>query len=207
MHRAIPLSLAVLALTCGLALADPAVRVTYVDGSPQVQLDGSYSGSYYVVYRADAPSAGYRAITNDHVLCLGSCYARDDEALPGHTYYYRFDLTPPQGSSVSFGPYAALIPENPVRARLSPNPLRGIASVTLSLPGSVREASVRSEVRILDAQGRTVRLLHDGPLARGSTTLTWDGHGDAGQELGAGLYFLRLSSPLGNYTTRFVRIR
>ena len=207
MRRAIPMSLAVLALTFGLASANPGVRVTYVDGTPRVELEGSYAGSFYTVYRGDSPDAMHRAITNDNVLCLGSCYAQDSEAIPGRTYYYRFDLTPAAGNSVSFGPYAVLIPENPVRASLSPNPSRGATRVTLSLPGSVREAPARADVRILDLQGRTVRLLQDGPLSRGTTVLSWDGRGDHGQELRAGMYFLRLSSPLGNATTRVVRVR
>lgn len=192
---------------CGLAFADPAVHATYVDGSIQVQLEGSYAGSYYTVWRADSPAGSYSLITDSSVLCLGDCFARDLQTIPGHTYYYRFDLTPSQGTSVSFGPYPVLIPENPVRARLSPNPSRGSTHVTLSLPGSVREAAVHADVRILDVQGRTVRLLHDGPLSRGSTTMTWDGRGSGGQEIGAGLYFLRLASPLGNSTTRVVRIQ
>ena len=207
MRRAIQMSLAVLALTCGLAFADPGVRVTYVDGTPQIQLEGSYAGSSYTVFRGDSPDVVFRAITNDNVLCLGSCYAQDSEAIPGHTYYYRFDLTPAAGTSVSFGPYAVLIPENPVRASLSPNPSRGTARITLSLPGSVREAPLRADVRILDVQGRTIRLLQDGPQSRGTSTLTWDGRGDNGEELRAGLYFLRLSTPLGNSITRVVRVR
>ncbi len=207
MHRAFALSLGMLALTCAAAFADPAVRVTYVDGSPQVQLEGSYAGSYYVVYRGDTPNFGYQLITNDHVLCLGSCFAQDSQAIPGHTYYYRFDLTPPQGNPVSFGPYAVLIPVNPVRAALSPNPSYGATRVTLSLPGSVRETPVQANARVLDVQGRTVRVLHDGPLAHGSTTLTWDGRGDDGRDLGAGLYFLLFSSPLGRSTTRVIRVR
>ena len=206
MRRAVPMSLVVLALTFRLAAADPGVRVTYVDGTPQIQLDGSYSGSSYTVFRADTPSGTYRAITNDNVLCLGDCYARDFDTVPGHTYYYRFDLTPAAGNSVSFGPYAVVIPGNPVRASLSPNPSRGVAHITLSLPGSVREAPSRADVRILDVQGRTIRLLQNGLLSRGTSTLTWDGRGDNGQELRAGLYFLRLSTPLGNSITRVVRV-
>ena len=201
------MSLVVLALSCGLAFADPGVRVTYVYGSPQVQLEGSYTGSSYTVFRGDSPDAVHRAITNDNVLCLGSCYAQDSDAIPGHTYYYRFDLTPATGTPVSFGPYAVLIPENPVRASLSPNPSHGSARITLSLPGSVSESPSLADVRILDVQGRTVRLLQTGPLSRGTSTLTWDGRGEHGEGLSAGLYFLRLSTPLGSFTTRVVRVR
>ena len=51
MRRAVPMSLVVLALSCGLVFADPGVRVTYVDGTPQIQLGGSYAGSSYTVFR------------------------------------------------------------------------------------------------------------------------------------------------------------
>ena len=207
MHRGLSSALALLALTSTAALGDPAVHVTLVDGVARVQLEGWYAGSTYTVYRADAPEAVPRAFTNQNILCLGDCYVLDDGAIPGHTYFYRFDLIAPSGSSVGYGPYRVLIPEDRVRVLLSPNPSRGSTRVSLSLPGRASDGPVDAEVRILDIQGRTIRVLHDGPLARGTTTLAWDGRGDGGRYLGAGLYFLHVISPLGGSTARIIRIR
>lgn len=206
MRRAFVLSLLMVAASFATAFAASPVRVSYVDGSVQVVLDGSFTGSYYSVSRSVASGTDYHVITNGTVLCLGECSARDVSAVPGATYFYRFDLAFSDGTAASFGPYAVSIPNSPV-ARISPNPFRGDTRVTLSLPGGSSLGPVDAEARILDLQGRTVRVLVHGPLARGTTTLNWDGRGDNGRPLGAGVYFLRVSTPLGSSTARVFRLR
>ena len=69
-----------------------------------------------------------------------------------------------------------------------PNPARGAASFVMTLP---RPATV--SVVVLDPQGRTVRrLVRDGtPWGAGRQTLRWDGRGESGQRLAAGIYLLR----------------
>ena len=52
-----------------------------------------------------------------------------------------------------------------------------------------------------------MRVLFSGALVRGNTSVAWDGRGDAGQQLGAGVYFVHLTTPLGSYTTRVIRFR
>jgi hypothetical protein len=204
--KPLALSVALTLLPLGAAAAGPSVRVTYVDGIVQVMLEGSFAGSSYTVFRAPALEAEFRAITYANVLCLGECFAADGDAVPGRTYYYRFDLVGSDGAAASFGPYAVSIPDNPVRVRVGPNPSRERARVSLSLPGGSRDGPLQAEVRVLDLKGRTVRVLHRGALARGVTTLEWDGRSDGGGQLGAGLYFVRVTSPLGSSTTRFTRI-
>lgn len=53
--------------------------------------------------------------------------------------------------------------------RIAPNPAASSARVSLSLG-----PSADARVTVLDALGRTVAVLHDGPLASGETTLTLD---------------------------------
>ena len=207
MRRAFVLSLALLALTSGLALADPGIGVTYFDGIMRVRLDGSYPGSYYQIWRSDELLGQVTAVTAANVLCTGDCLVNDPDFIPGHTYYYRFDLNVPGQGFISYGPYAVTVPDTPFAARLWPNPGTGITSIELSLPGGRRDAPLEVDARILDLQGRVVRSLRRGPLARGVTTVTWDGRGDSGQQLGAGLYFLRFSAPLGISTKRVIRFR
>ena len=80
-----------------------------------------------------------------------------------------------------------------------PNPSRGRVTVPLSLG---REGTVR--VRVVDALGRTVATLLDGPLPAGAHTLTWDGAG-----LAAGVYVVRLDggSSGGSDDDRGVSVR
>ena len=208
MRRSIALSIATLALLAGLAAADPEVTVTYRSGVQVIQLAGSYAGSFYTVYRASAGEPVYRAITDADLLCLGECLVADEGALPGQTYFYRFDFALSGGRRESFGPYAVTIPrERPLSARVFPNPGRGPATISVSLAGRPGDPPVETEVALFDVQGRALRTLHRGPLARGTTALEWDGHDGNGRPLGSGLYFLRLRSASGSFTTRLIRTR
>ncbi len=190
------------------ALADPGVTTRYENGLLRVTLNGSYPGRYYQVWRSGELLGEYRAMSYQPTLCTGDCFLTDIEARPGAVYYYRFVLQTPEGSLREYGPYAVTVPDTPIGVRVSPNPTSGDARIELSVPGSSRrDAPVQALARIVDLQGRTVRMLHSGPLARGVTPVHWDGRGDAGQSLGAGVYFVHLSTPLGASITRVVRIR
>src|SRR5262249_46328745 len=74
------------------AHADPGITVRYPDGVLWVQLQGSYGGATYTVYRSSGAVPGWSLVTTRDVLCIGDCYIRDTGAVPGQTYHYRFDL-------------------------------------------------------------------------------------------------------------------
>jgi hypothetical protein len=208
MRSSIALSIATLALLAGLAVAGPEITVTYRSGVPVIQLAGSFAGSSYTVYRATSGEPEYRAISDAEILCIGECSVADYEALPGRTYFYRFDLAMPGGRHESFGPYAVTIPrEQPLTARVSPNPGRGPATISVTLSGRPGDPPVDVEAALFDVQGRALRTLHRGPLARGTTTLEWNGRDGEGRTLGPGLYFLRLRSAAGGFTARVIRTR
>jgi FlgD Ig-like domain len=196
------------ALLASLAFGEPAVRVSYPDGVPQVELTGDYPMATYNVVRSDSPTGTPERIGGADILCLGSCWAADPDAAPGRTYWYRFDLQLADGSRVVFGPYAVTISATlaaRVQARLEPNPWRGAAHVVLRL-GTAGGTPVAARATLHDIAGRRVRTLASGTLPRGVTSIAWDGRDDRGAILGAGAYFLRLESPLGNVVTRVVRL-
>jgi len=208
MRRTIALSIATLALLAGLAVAGPEVTVTYRAGIPVIQLAGSFPGSSYTVFRAAAGEAEYRAISDAEILCIGECSVADYDALPGRTYLYRFDLAMPGPRYESFGPYAITIPrEQPLSARISPNPGRGPATISVTLSGRPGDPPVDVEVALYDVQGRALRTRHRRPLARGTTPVVWNGRDGEGRVLVSGLYFLRLRSAVGGFTARVVRTR
>jgi flagellar hook assembly protein FlgD len=98
------------------------------------------------------------------------------------------------------------VPDTPVGVRIVPNPSNARTNIELALPGSTRrDAPLEVDARVIDLQGRTVRVLYSGALMRGVTSLAWDGRGSSGQAVGAGIYFVRLSTPLGASTRRIVR--
>src|SRR5262245_64874246 len=107
--RRVALALCATALVASLAFANPGVRVRYIAGVPQVELDGSYPQSRYTVSRSSTPDGPQVRVTEADVLCMGSCFVQDFQAEPGQTYWYRFDLVLSDGNVAHFGPYAVRI--------------------------------------------------------------------------------------------------
>jgi hypothetical protein len=70
-----------------------------------------------------------------------------------------------------------------------PNPAMSNVAVSLSLPQAM---PVKATIR--DVQGRTIRTLVDGTLPAGATTLHWNGAGERGSRVPAGVYFLRVAT-------------
>lgn len=208
MRSLLPMSLLLALLATTPALADPGITVDYRDELLRVTLDGNYSGAYYQVWRSGDLVGQYDPLRSQFTLCTGDCFLTDLEVTPGRTYYYRFDVQEPSGQVTSYGPYPVTVPDTPIAARITPNPSNGQTRIEFSLPGSTRrDAPLDVDARLLDLQGRTVRVIHSGPLARGVNSLAWDGRGKSGQQLNSGVYFLRMTTPVGSSITRVVRFR
>lgn len=205
------LALAGLTLSAALALAEPRFVIGYPGGVPQVSITGNYSGSTYTVRRQPASGGDPVRITDQTILCLGSCYAQDRTAVAGASYLYFFDLAIPTETSVTlvtFGPYLATISPalaHPVGVFVYPNPGRGPTGVQLHVAGAPGDASVAGDVAVFDLTGRRVRMIHQGALARGLTTLSWDGRDERGEELRSGVYLLRFSAAGSAAVSRIVR--
>jgi flagellar hook assembly protein FlgD len=60
---------------------------------------------------------------------------------------------------------------------------------------------------VYDVAGRLVRRVYDGSLSAGAHDLPWDGRNADGRAVAAGVYLIRLSTPDGNTTGRFVLVR
>ena len=69
-----------------------------------------------------------------------------------------------------------------------PNPFNTETSIEFALP---RAAKVR--LVIYNTRGQQVRQLIHSVLEPGYKKLIWDGKNDTGKDVGAGIYFLRLS--------------
>jgi aminopeptidase YwaD len=74
-----------------------------------------------------------------------------------------------------------------VSAVVTPNPTSGPCSFHVFVPGT--GAPVDAIVRVVDAAGRLVAVVHDAPLARGSNLLGWDGRSSRGDPAPTGVYF------------------
>ena len=70
-----------------------------------------------------------------------------------------------------------------------PNPFNPNTTFKFSLHG-------RSHVRIevFNVLGRRVKTLHEGELAAGTYTVTWDGRDDGNQSVATGIYLYRIKT-------------
>ncbi len=205
------LALVTLSLTATLAFAEPEFILRYPDGVPQVSIAGDYPGARYVIARRPAAGGTLETITDGSILCLGSCYAVDRGAVPGESYHYFFELfLPGDGGAapVRYGPYEATISPalaRPVGVFVYPNPGRGPTGIQVHLAGAAGDPALTGEVAIYDPAGRRVRTVRRGAMARGLSTLTWDGRDDRGAELRAGVYLVRVSAATGSAVARILR--
>lgn len=85
--------------------------------------------------------------------------------------------------------------------RVSPNPTRGEATLSFSLPA---EADV--EAAVYDVAGRKVSSIGRGHFSAGSHKLSWDGRDASGKAAPSGVYFVRLDRGTESLVTRMVRI-
>ncbi|MEP7027183.1 MAG: FlgD immunoglobulin-like domain containing protein [Candidatus Eisenbacteria bacterium] len=77
-----------------------------------------------------------------------------------------------------------------------PSPAHGAA--TIHLRCDLERAEPQARLVIHDLRGRAVRRVLDGPLAAGTTVLSWDGRDESGFIAPPGLYFARLSTSRGS---------
>ncbi len=87
---------------------------------------------------------------------------------------------------------------DPVR----PNPFNPRAEIRFELA-----RGGPTEVAVHDALGRRVRTLLAAERVAGAHSLFWDGRDDAGQDVGSGIYFVRLSGPTATRVERAVLLR
>ena len=129
---------------------------------------------------------------------------------PDGTKIYGFGqmLTPPytrRAFRINAQDVAAAPPVTPsARVQLSaprPNPSSAATRLDFSLPTA---ASV--DLSVFDASGRRVATVLHGELPAGSRTASWDGRDESGRRVSAGLYFARLTTPLGSAERRIARI-
>jgi hypothetical protein len=83
-----------------------------------------------------------------------------------------------------------------------PNPARSGCTIRFTL---VHDA--RASLTIHDLAGRLVRTVLDRPLPAGAHAVSWDGRGQAGEPIPAGLYFLRLTANQRSASMRIVVTR
>jgi hypothetical protein len=129
--------------------------------------------------------------TADSTYTAELTFATADEPLPGATAQTTLAVSlqarRSAGATTDVGPQR---PTATVLAATVPNPLSNASVLRFEL---AQGGDTRLE--IFDAAGRRVALLLHSSLEPGRYSVRWDGRGESGAPLLAGLYFARLSAP------------
>jgi hypothetical protein len=127
----------------------------------------------------------------------------DLEAEPGVPYEYMVEAFGPGGSEGRFGPASASrIAPAGLRLALRPNPGAAAATVEFSIP-----RSGDALLSVYDARGREVARERLAGLTAGGHALRLEPLDPAGRRLPSGSYFVRLDTPSGTKTARWMLVR
>ena len=89
-----------------------------------------------------------------------------------------------------------------LRVVATPNPFRSAAGISFDMPEAGRAA-----IDVFDVHGRKVSSIHDGIFPQGSNQARWDGLSDQGQQVPAGVYFIRVASRSAYASTKVLKTK
>ncbi|MCC6348767.1 MAG: T9SS type A sorting domain-containing protein [Candidatus Eisenbacteria bacterium] len=166
------------------------------------------SGPTTYALTATASAAGAMALSATYRDGLGSArgVAVSATLSNGGRGYFGMTVDPaaPNPVALTLNSTVGVLEEatpSSLRMRIAPNPSAGSSRIAFNLP-----FGGKSRIDIYDVSGRRVRTLTDGVLAAGSYVEVWDGRGDVGTLMRAGLYFVRLQAAGETIVARCLRL-
>jgi hypothetical protein len=174
------------------------VAATYDGATIKLYINGALDSSQVAVFAIaqNSLALGLGAQSDGASVYRG---AMDEARLYGRA------LSAAEISVIANMPPVGVNPTPPTTTKLSPampTPFQGSTMLEYSLGA---EGDV--ELAIFGLDGRRVRTLARGTIAAGVHRVSWDGRDDANQQVGAGMYFVRLVTPEGGFHRRLVRLR
>jgi len=117
-------------------------------------------------------------------------------------------LTPPYAKKAFRITLPSLLAVNPSTAQAHVSlsaPMPNPSSSATRLEFELAQAT-SADLTIFDAAGRRIATLVRGAQPAGKRAVTWNGQDEGGNAVAAGIYFARLSTPLGASSRRIVRV-
>ncbi|HEX5132646.1 MAG TPA: FlgD immunoglobulin-like domain containing protein, partial [Candidatus Krumholzibacteria bacterium] len=127
----------------------------------------------------------------------------DRSVIPGTRYEYQLVAHSSDGFAASSPRVSAVVPAAGLALRQNvPNPFAAQTTVSYTLPerGNV-------EVSVYDVAGRRVATIFSGERSAGDHAVEWNGVGDNGERVGAGIYFCRIEAGTRSVTRKMLVVR
>ena len=147
------------------------------------------TASFVTVYRADAGSESFTGIATVDAPANGNFSYVDETALPGRAYRYMISVIDADGEYFSMTEEVRMPQALIELSQNAPNPFNPSTTIRFSLP-----AREHVGLAIYAADGALVRMLVDEARDRGTHNVSWDGRDSAGNPVGSGVYFYRLTA-------------
>lgn len=127
----------------------------------------------------------------------------DDSVTPGERYEYVLVAHAASGATFQSQRATVSVPNIAMSLRQNaPNPFAESTSIGIALP-----ARSDVDVSVFDVSGRLVATIARGERDGGDHELTWNGRDNAGNRVGAGVYFYRLKAGNETLTRKLVLTR
>lgn len=200
--------------------SEPEHGITMVNG---ISADGSIAIGY-ASYAGDPFDVAGFIWTQDTGLIDIRTYLANNGVFVDPNFYIRgmYAMTPDGTKLYGYGemqtpPYAKKAFRINISGLLAVEPGKSSPRIALSAPLPNPSSSATrlefeltqatsADLTIFDAAGRRIATLVRGEQPAGRRSVTWSGQDAGGQPVAAGIYFARLSTPLGATSRRIVRV-
>ena len=158
----------------------------------------------FAVDREDAEGGARVRVSGADPLAPTRRFFRDATAGPSRRWRYTVVAVRNDGTEIASSPVTVATPAAAFRVEPGfPNPTAGSTTFRWMLP-----ANSTVTLEVFDVAGRRVRtLLDEMPMLAGAHALDWDGRGDDGRPVSAGIYFYRVRWAHGSATRKLTIIR
>jgi hypothetical protein len=136
---------------------------------------------------------------------------KDDGVTLGEKYFYRLLEVDLNGEKTEFGPLFVdmstrdLVPPRLYIAQNFPNPFERMTTIKFGIP--LKKKDEAAKLVIYDVTGRIVKTLISGKLEPGYYHVTWNGKEAHARDVGAGVFFYRLTVGDENLTKKMIYVK
>jgi hypothetical protein len=189
------------------------VQVEIKNHRPDVTMSGTYQFGDMLGWITDGAAGPYQLAPGQSTMVTVSMLLGGQGRSESDSLWIQVEQTYDTGEIVqatasieviALGTSGTPEPAIPLREDgplLQPNPFGQSLGIVFALP----EAGP-SVVSVHDPAGRRIALVADGRFAAGTHQLTWNGRSADGAVAPAGVYFVRIETPAGQWTRKAVRM-